>query len=83
MTEDEVLDMAVSVGIQGVPRDELLDFACLVENRAAQLFFKRFPDAWMILDRTTGQPVKLSLTEPEDSWLSECYFTVPLYRPLT
>jgi len=83
MTDDDVLAMADSLGIQGVSNDDLLDFACLIENKAAQSFFRRIPDAWLILDRVTGEPVKLSITEPEGGWLSECYFKVPLYRPLT
>lgn len=88
MTDDEIFSTAEKVGIQkGIDGawialgEELVDFACLIENRVMEDFAKRMPDAWMILDRLTLEPVKLSVTEPGDEWLAECYFKLPLYTP--
>lgn len=86
MTDDEIFSTAEKAGIQqGIDgawialEEELVDFACLIENRVMQEFARKMPDAWMILDKTTMLPVRLSLTDPGDHWLAECYVKVPLY----
>jgi hypothetical protein len=91
MSDDEIVSVAESAGIEiGVDADldtkvwvaneeQLIDFACLLENRIFEKFSKRVPDAWMILDKTTRNPVRLSLTDPGDHWLAECYYKIPLY----
>ena len=89
MTFDDVKSLAEAAGIQqGIDgawiglEEEMVDFAKLVEQRAMNKMFARMPDAWLVLDRTTGEPVRLSLTEPDGTWLAECYLSVPLYQPV-
>ena len=86
MTDDEILLTARKAGIQkGMDgawiglTEEMVDFACLIENKVMEEFAKKMPDAWMVLDKTTMLPVRLSLTDPGDHWLAECYVKVPLY----
>lgn len=86
MTDDEIFSTAEKAGIQqGIDgawialEEELVDFACLIENQVMGEFARKMPDAWMILDKTTMLPVRLSLTDPGDHWLAECYIKVPLY----
>lgn len=91
MTDDEILSVAESAGIargidpeRGVEvwvatDEEMVDLGCLLENKTFEALFKRVPDAWMILDKTTRKPVRLSLTDPGDHWLAECYYKIPLY----
>lgn len=88
MIFDDVKSLAEAAGIQqGIDgawiglEEEMADFAELVEKRVMNRIFKRMPDAWLVLDRTTGEPVRLSITEPGGTWLAECYTKVPLYRP--
>ncbi len=88
MIFDDVKGLAEAAGIQqGIDgawiglEEEMADFAELVEKRTMNRMFKRMPDAWLVLDRTTGEPVRLSITEPSGTWLAECYVSVPLYRP--
>ena len=79
-----VMDAGIERGIDGAWigfEDEMVDFARLVEKRALERFFRRMPDAWLIQDRTTGEPVRLVITEPTDGWLSETYIKTPLFRP--
>ena len=89
MIFDEIKSLVEAAGIQqGIDgawiglEEEMADFAELVEKRAMNRIFKRMPDAWLVLDRTTGKPVRLSLTEPDGTWLAECYLSVPLYQPV-
>jgi hypothetical protein len=88
MIFDDVKSLAQAAGIQqGIDEawigleQEMADFAELVEKRALNRIFKKVPDAWLVLDKTTGEPVRLSITEPGGTWLAECYTHVPLYRP--
>jgi hypothetical protein len=88
MIFDDVKSLAQAAGIQqGIDEawigleQEMADFAELVEKRALNRIFKKMPDAWLVLDKTTGEPVRLSITEPGGTWLAECYTHVPLYRP--
>ena len=83
--EGLVQDAGIQKGIDGAwigLEEEMADFAELVEKRAMNRIFKRMPDAWLVLDRTTGEPVRLSVTEPGGTWLAECYVSVPLYQPV-
>jgi len=90
MTFDEIKSLVEAAGIQqGIDgawiglEEEMLAFAELVEQRAMNRVFKRIPDAWLVLDRTTLEPIRLSITEPGGTWLAECYISVPLYSPTT
>jgi len=88
MIFDDIKSLAEAAGIQqGIDgawiglEEEMTTFAELIELRAKNRVFKRMPDAWLVLDKTTLEPVKLSITEPSGSWLAECYTKVPLYQP--
>jgi len=88
MIFDDIKNLAQAAGIQrGIDgawiglEEEMTTFAELIELRAMNRIFKRMPDAWLILDKTTLEPVRLSVTEPGGSWLAECYAKVPLYQP--
>lgn len=79
MTRDEILSLAKDAGITETQMRYVLMAYDQGMTDAIEIRKKETPIAWMIVDKLTGDVVRMSLVKPVGEWLTECYEDIPLY----
>lgn len=79
MTRDEILALAQDAGITDTQMRYVLMAYDQGMTDAIEVRKKQTPIAWMILDKLTGDVVRMTIVRPMGEWLAECYENVPLY----
>ncbi len=79
MTRDEILSLAQDAGITETQMRYVLMAYDQGMTDAIEIRKKETPIAWMIVDKLTGDVVRMSLVKPVGEWLTECYEDIPLY----
>ena len=79
MTRDEILCLARDAGITETQMRYVLMAYDQGMTDAIEIRKKETPIAWMIVDKLTGDVVRMTLVRPAGDWLTECYENVPLY----
>lgn len=79
MTRDEILVLARDAGITETQMRYVLMAYDQGMTDAVEARKQQTPIAWMIIDKLTGDVVRVTLVRPMGEWLTECYENVPLY----